>query len=129
MLVIATDVDNAVTGYGTAAAEAIHTVTLDEMREIAAEGHFASGSMGPKVAAAMQFVGQGGRRSVITSLEHIEASINGNFGTVIQGPDDPSQDSAQNHSAENHSAENPSVGNPSARNHSDQHNPAQSNER
>lgn len=134
VLVIATDVDNAVTGYGTAAAEAIHTVTLDEMREIAAEGHFASGSMGPKVAAAMQFVGQGGRRSVITSLEHIEASITGNFGTVIQGPVDPSQDSAQNHSAENHSAENPSVGNssaenPSARNHSDQHNPAQSNER
>ena len=91
VLVIATDVDNAVTGYGTAAAEAIHTVTLEEMGEIAAAGHFASGSMGPKVAAAMQFVGQGGHRSVITSLEHIEASITGNFGTVIQGPPGPSQ--------------------------------------
>lgn len=91
VLVIATDVDNAVTGYGTAAAEAIHTVTLEEMREIAAAGHFASGSMGPKVAAAMQFVDQGGQRSVITSLENIEASINANFGTVIQGPPDPSK--------------------------------------
>ena len=59
VLVIATDVDNAVIGYGTAAAEPIHAVTLEGMREIAAAGHFASGSMGPKVAAAMQFVDQG----------------------------------------------------------------------
>jgi Carbamate kinase len=101
VLVIATDVDNAVTGYGTESAEAIHTVTLEEMGEIAAAGHFASGSMGPKVAAAMQFVGQGGQRSVITSLEHIEASITGNFGTVIQGPPDPAQHAAQNHSESN----------------------------
>ncbi len=91
VLVIATDVDNAVTGYGTPEAEAIHTVSLEEMAQIAAAGHFASGSMGPKVAAAMQFVGQGGQRSVITSLDHIEASITGNFGTVIQAPHDPSQ--------------------------------------
>jgi carbamate kinase len=33
VLVIATDVDNAIIGYGTAAAEAIHTVTLEEMGE------------------------------------------------------------------------------------------------
>ena len=96
VLVIATDVDNAVTGYGTAAAEAIHTVSLEEMSQIAAAGHFASGSMGPKVAAAMQFVGQGGQRSVITSLDHIEASIAGNFGTVIQAPHDPSQQQQNN---------------------------------
>jgi len=51
--------------------------------------------MGPKVAAAMQFVGQGGQRSVITSLEHIEASITGNFGTVIHGLVDPSLDSTR----------------------------------
>ena len=93
VLVIATDVDNAVIGYGTAEAEAIHTVTLEAMREIAAAGHFASGSMGPKVAAAMQFVDQGGQRSVITSLENIEESITGNFGTVIQGHSDSSQSS------------------------------------
>jgi len=100
VLVIATDVDNAVIGYGTESAEAIHTVTLEEMGALAAAGHFASGSMGPKVAAAMEFVGQGGQRSVITSLEHIEASITGNFGTVIQGSPDPSRQSDQNNSAQ-----------------------------
>ena len=85
VLVIATDVDNAIIGYGTPAAEPVHTVTLEKMREIAGAGHFASGSMGPKVAAAMQFVDQGGQRAVITSLEHIQDAITGDFGTVIEG--------------------------------------------
>ena len=85
VLVIATDVDNAIIGFETASAEPIYWVTLAQMREIADAGHFASGSMGPKVAAAMQFVEQGGQRAVITSLEHIETGITGTFGTVIEG--------------------------------------------
>jgi carbamate kinase len=90
VLVIATDVDNVIIGYETPSAEPVHTVTLAKMREIAAAAPFASGSMGPKVAAAIQFVEQGGQRAVITSLEHIEAAVTGNFGTVIQGRCDPS---------------------------------------
>src|SRR5690242_14004549 len=85
VLVIATDVDHAIIGYGTPEAEAVRTVTLEQMRDIAAAGHFASGSMGPKVEAAMRFVESGGRRSVITALEHIEKAITGNYGTVIEG--------------------------------------------
>jgi len=85
VLMIATDVDNAIIGFETPSARPVHAVTLEEMRELAAAGHFASGSMGPKVAAAMQFVEQGGRRAVITSLEHIVAAITGDLGTVIQG--------------------------------------------
>ena len=85
VLVIATDVDHAIVGYGTPEAEAVRTVTLEQMRDIAAAGHFASGSMGPKVEAAMRFVESGGRRSVITALEHIEKAITGNYGTVIDG--------------------------------------------
>jgi carbamate kinase len=85
VLVIATDVDHAVVGYGTPGAEAVHTVTLEQMRGLAAAGHFASGSMGPKVEAAMRFVESGGRRSVITALEHIEKAITGSYGTVIEG--------------------------------------------
>jgi carbamate kinase len=92
MLVIATDVDHAVIGYETASAEPVRTVTLEQMRELAAAGHFVSGSMGPKVAAAMAFVAQGGQRAVITSLEHIESAVTGDFGTVVQGPPDSAQD-------------------------------------
>ena len=95
VLVIATDIDNAIVGFETPDAAPIHSVTLEEMRAFAAAGHFASGSMGPKVAAAMQFVEQGGQRAVITSLQHIETGITGKFGTVIEGRSDSTQLTSQ----------------------------------
>jgi len=83
-LVIATDVEAAVRGYGTPQPQAIGRVTPEELRAIAGEGHFASGSMGPKVEAAIRFVEQGGQRSVITSLDRIEAAARGEAGTVVE---------------------------------------------
>jgi carbamate kinase len=83
VLVIGTDVPNAVLRFGTPSAEALGTVTLSQMREYAAEGHFASGSMGPKVEAACRFVERGGSRAVITDLDHITDAISGNAGTVV----------------------------------------------
>ncbi|HEU5036411.1 MAG TPA: carbamate kinase [Nocardioides sp.] len=83
VLVIGTDVPNAVLRYGTPEAEALGTVTVAQLRGYAAEGHFASGSMGPKVDAACRFVEQGGSRAVITDLEHITTAIRGDGGTVV----------------------------------------------
>jgi carbamate kinase len=83
VLVIATDVENAVIEYGTAQARPVGRVGLAEMEEYAAAGHFASGSMGPKVEAALRFVRQGGRRSVITALDRITDALDGSVGTVI----------------------------------------------
>jgi len=83
VLVIATDVPHAVVAWGTPEARDVETVTLEEMRALAAEGHFASGSMGPKVDAACRFVEHGGSRSVITSLDHIVAAVTENAGTTI----------------------------------------------
>ncbi|MDX6374199.1 MAG: carbamate kinase [Nocardioidaceae bacterium] len=83
VLVIATDVPHAVLHYGTPQAADVGTVTVEEMRSYAAEGHFASGSMGPKVDAVCRFVEQGGRRAVITDLDHLTAAIRGDGGTVV----------------------------------------------
>ena len=59
VLVIATDVPHAVLRYGTPEAEPTrHASTVAEMRAYAAEGQFASGSMGPKVDAVCRFVEQ-----------------------------------------------------------------------
>ena len=80
VLVVATDVPNAVLRYGTPGAEALGTVTVADMRKYAAEGHFASGSMGPKVEAACRFVEHGGSRAVITDLEHITEAITAPLG-------------------------------------------------
>ena len=55
-LVIATDVPNVMIDFGTPDARALGRVTVAEMREHAAAGQFARGSMGPKVEAALRFV-------------------------------------------------------------------------
>ncbi len=83
VLVIATDVPQAVLRFGTPHAEPIGTVTVAELRSYALDGHFASGSMGPKVDAACRFVEQGGIRAVITSLDQIADAVAGNAGTVV----------------------------------------------
>ena len=64
---------------------------LDELDEITAkqymaEGHFAKGSMLPKVEAALSFVTSGpNRRSLITMLSRAKEGIAGKTGTVIKG--------------------------------------------
>ena len=83
VLVIATDVPNAVLRYGTPDAEPVGTVCVERLRALAAEGHFASGSMGPKVDAACRFVEHGGRLAVITSLDQIVDAVAGEAGTVV----------------------------------------------
>ena len=84
VLVIATDVEHVVLGFGTPDAEPVTTVSASRMRELQAEHDFASGSMGPKVEAALRFVEAGGTRAVITSLENIELAVHGKAGTVIE---------------------------------------------
>ncbi len=83
VLVIATDVPNAVIAWGTPDAEPLGSLTVDEMRAHAADGHFASGSMGPKVDAVCRFVEATGKPGIITSLDQITAAVAGRAGTVV----------------------------------------------
>jgi carbamate kinase len=83
VLVVATDVPAAVLRWGTPQAEPLGRVDVRRMRELAAEGHFASGSMGPKVEAACRFVEQGGSRAVIGTLDRILDAVAGTTGTVV----------------------------------------------
>ena len=84
VLVIATDVEHVVLGFGTPDARPVERVDVAAMRDLQREHDFASGSMGPKVEAALRFVVAGGTRSVITSMENIEHAVNGHAGTVIE---------------------------------------------
>jgi len=84
VLVIATDVEHVVLGWGTADERPLSRVTPGELRTLQRDHDFASGSMGPKVEAALRFVDAGGTRSVITSLENIEQAVQGRAGTVIE---------------------------------------------
>ncbi|MBA9006531.1 carbamate kinase [Actinomadura cellulosilytica] len=84
VLVIATDVDHVMVGYGTPGQRPLLRTTPEELRALAAAGHFAEGSMGPKVEAALRFVAGGGRRAVITALDRIADAVHGNAGTIIE---------------------------------------------
>jgi carbamate kinase len=88
VLVIATDVPQAVLRHGRPDAEPLGEVTVAQMREHARAGHFASGSMGPKVDAVCRFVEESGRRGVITSLDAIADAVAGHAGTRVL-PDAP----------------------------------------
>jgi carbamate kinase len=83
LLIIATDVDNAILGYGTDDARPIGEVDVETMRGYAAAGQFASGSMGPKVEAICRFVDVSGTTGVITSLANIVAGVRRETGTIV----------------------------------------------
>ncbi|MCX7622623.1 MAG: carbamate kinase [Thermomicrobium sp.] len=83
-LVILTDVPYVMLHYGTPNARPLERVTASELRRYQGEGHFASGSMGPKVEAAIRFVSGGeGRRAVIAALDHARDAVEGRSGTQV----------------------------------------------
>ncbi len=79
LLVIATDVDGVYVDWGTPTQRRIERTTADELEAI----DFPAGSMGPKVAAAAEFVRATGQRSAIGSLEQIEGLVAGTAGTNV----------------------------------------------
>jgi carbamate kinase len=83
-LVIATDVEHVMVGYGTPRQRPLGRTNPARMRELAAAGHFAGGSMGPKVEAALRFVAaRPAGRAAITSLDLIAEAVHGKAGTII----------------------------------------------
>lgn len=82
-LLILTDVDAVLDGYGTPSAHPIRQVTAADLRSRS----FPDGSMGPKVDAACRFVEAGGGMAAIGSLNDAEALLAGQAGTVVtSGP-------------------------------------------
>ena len=83
IFVIATDVVGVALNYGTANETFLRHLNVQSATGLIAEGHFAAGSMRPKVEAAVQFVRNGGKRAVITSIEAIESAVKKKAGTEI----------------------------------------------
>ena len=82
-LIISTDVDHVYLNYRTPQQQALRRVTVREMKRYCEEKHFAGGSMGPKVEAAIRFLESGGKEVIITSLSRLAEAVNGNEGTHI----------------------------------------------
>ncbi len=83
LLLISTSVERIYLDYSGPGKRPIDRAGLDEMRGFFKEGSFCSGSMGPKVEAAVTYIENTGGRAVITSPENITAAAEGNAGTQI----------------------------------------------
>jgi len=83
LFLILTDVDAVYTGWGTEQQRAIGSMTIDEADRLMSEGAFGEGSMGPKVAAAVDYVRRTQGRAIITELSKGRAAVQGIGGTEI----------------------------------------------
>ena len=83
LLLISTAVDKVALNYGQPGQRWLDKMTLAEAERYLAEGHFAPGSMEPKVRASIKFLKEGGREALITSPENIERALAGETGTRI----------------------------------------------
>jgi carbamate kinase len=85
LLVFATDVDYVYADFGTEQARALSELDSPACKALLASGSLDAGSMGPKIASALEFVEATAKRACICAVEDIVAALEGRAGTQI-GP-------------------------------------------
>jgi carbamate kinase len=84
ILLILTEVDKVYLNFGKPDQKALDKLTVSEAIRYVEEGHFAPGSMLPKVMAAITFARTfPGKKAIITSLEKAVDALEGEAGTVF----------------------------------------------
>jgi len=82
-LIILTDVEQVALNYGKENQKNLDILTVKEAETYLKEGHFAPGSMKPKVTAAVRFLRAGGKKVIITSPQKVSEALKGRGGTEI----------------------------------------------
>lgn len=86
VFLILTDVDRVRLNYKKPGEKVLDRLTVAEAKGYAQQGHFAKGSMEPKVKACVRFIEAGGERAVIASLAQAVEAAEGRAGTqVVRG--------------------------------------------
>ncbi len=84
MIVILTGVEQVAINFNKPNQKSLDKINLEEAQQYIEEGHFAPGSMLPKVEAAMAFAkSQPGRKAIITLLDKAVEALEGKTGTII----------------------------------------------
>lgn len=84
ILMILTEVEKVSLNFNTPQQQELSALNLADAARYCEEGHFAAGSMLPKIQAAMKFVrANPSKHAVITSLDKAIEALNGQSGTVI----------------------------------------------
>lgn len=85
ILLILTEVEKVSLNYHRPEQRGLDRLTVGECERYIAEGHFAPGSMLPKIQAGMMFAKIPGKQAIITSLDKAVAALKGETGTLIAG--------------------------------------------
>jgi carbamate kinase len=83
VLIISTAVEKVCLNYKKPNQKDIDRMTLAEAKRYLAEGHFAPGSMKPKIEAIVEFLEAGGREALVTDPQHLVPALEGRTGTRI----------------------------------------------
>src|SRR5215469_3722357 len=83
LLLISTGVEKIALNYRQPNQRNLDHVTLSEAQHYLDAGHFAKGSMEPKIRAAIEYLQQGGKAVLITMPETITPALAGKTGTWI----------------------------------------------
>ena len=84
LLLISTAVEQVALNFGKENEEWVSQFTLAEVKQYLAEGgHFAEGSMAPKMRAVVQYMEAGGKEALITNPKNLERAMAGETGTRI----------------------------------------------
>jgi carbamate kinase len=81
--IITTAVEKVCLNFGKPDQKSLDEISVAEAKQYILEGHFAKGSMLPKIEAMIEFVEDSGQPGVITDPEHLAEAIEGRAGTRI----------------------------------------------
>ena len=85
LLIILTSVPQVYINFGKPEQKALSAVTMKEIEVLYEEGHFPSGSMGPKIKAVIDFLRRGGKRALVTDPSSLRDAMEGRAGTHFIG--------------------------------------------
>ncbi|MCP4589827.1 MAG: carbamate kinase [bacterium] len=83
LLLISTAVEQVCLNFGKPDEKPLSRITAAEARKYLEEGHFAPGSMRPKVEAVVEFIESGGKAGLITNPANLDRAVAGETGTWI----------------------------------------------
>jgi len=83
LFIILTGIDRVSENFGQENARPLKILDISKAEKMMAEGQFPPGSMGPKIAASIEYIKGGGKEVLITSAEKLKLALLGKSGTRI----------------------------------------------
>jgi len=83
IFIILTRVPKVSLNFGKPDQKDLDRLSIANAKKYFAEGHFAPGSMGPKIESCIDFLTDGGQKAIITDPQHLEQALEGRHGTTM----------------------------------------------